>query len=173
MAIPLRHADPINITAATRTFFVSSSIAGKRNLLQSHRSAKLFVDVIYHYRSQHKFLLHDFVGHARPFSRVDHPRTGSQRRARSPIYQGWICFPGRKGAGIQAPRLARGFSEVRVFHAVGFARVREYIVGNPVKRGLAINSVEYEYSSASDEFDLDEVPQGLKPKNLLESIRHV
>jgi len=39
MAIPLRRADPANITAGLRTFFVTSSIAGKRNLLQSHRSA--------------------------------------------------------------------------------------------------------------------------------------
>jgi REP element-mobilizing transposase RayT len=42
-------------------FFVPSSIAGKRNLLRSHRSAQLFIDVLYQYRSQRKYLLHDFV----------------------------------------------------------------------------------------------------------------
>jgi|SRR5437667_6181428 len=61
MAIPLRRADPANITAGLRTFFVTSSIAGKRNLLQSHRSAQLFIDILYQYRTQRKYLLHDFV----------------------------------------------------------------------------------------------------------------
>jgi len=48
-------------TAGVRTFFVTSSIAGKRNLLQSDRSARLLVDVLYQYRSQGKYLLRDFV----------------------------------------------------------------------------------------------------------------
>src|SRR5436190_23805955 len=61
MAIPLRRSDPANIVAGCRTFFVTSSIAEKRNLLQSHRSAELFIDVLYQYRSQHKYLLHDFI----------------------------------------------------------------------------------------------------------------
>jgi hypothetical protein len=33
MAIPLRHADPALVTAGARTFFVTSSISGKKNLL--------------------------------------------------------------------------------------------------------------------------------------------
>jgi hypothetical protein len=41
MAIPLRRSDPAKIAAELRTFFVTSSIADKRCLLQSGRSAKL------------------------------------------------------------------------------------------------------------------------------------
>ena len=61
MPIPIRHARPEHIAAGTRTFFVSSSTAGRRNLLQSDRSARLFISVLYEYRSQAKFRLHDFV----------------------------------------------------------------------------------------------------------------
>jgi hypothetical protein len=61
MAIPIRRADAANITAGIRTFFVTSSIAGKRNLLQSDRSARLLIDVLYQYRVQGKYRLHDFV----------------------------------------------------------------------------------------------------------------
>jgi REP element-mobilizing transposase RayT len=61
MSIPIRHADPQNLTAATRTFFVTSSIAGKRSMLQSDRSAGLFIRVLYEYRAQKKFRLHEFV----------------------------------------------------------------------------------------------------------------
>jgi putative transposase len=61
MSIPLRHADPLRTTAGARTFFVTSSTSGKRNLLQSDRSAGLFVSVLYDYRAQGKFRLHEFV----------------------------------------------------------------------------------------------------------------
>jgi len=33
VAIPLRHADPVHVKAGARTFFVTSSAWGKRNLL--------------------------------------------------------------------------------------------------------------------------------------------
>lgn len=61
MAIPVRRANSENIAATLRTFFVTSSIAEKRNLLQPHRSASLFIDVLYRYRLESKYLLHAFV----------------------------------------------------------------------------------------------------------------
>jgi hypothetical protein len=61
MAIPSRYADPLHAVAGARTFFVTSSISGKRNLLQSDRSAGLLVRVLYDYRAQGKFRLHEFV----------------------------------------------------------------------------------------------------------------
>ena len=61
MAIPIRHSNPTHVTAGARTFFITSSIAGKRSLLQSDRSAGLFVSVLYDYRQQGKFRLHEFV----------------------------------------------------------------------------------------------------------------
>jgi len=42
-------------------FFVTSSTWGKRALLQSERSASLMIDVLYSYRQQQKYLLHEFV----------------------------------------------------------------------------------------------------------------
>jgi putative transposase len=173
MAIPIRHSSALNIAGTMRTFFVSSSIAGKRNLLQSHRSAKLFTDVIYHYRSQHKFLLHAFVVMPDHFHiLMTLGREISIERAVQFI-KGGFSFRAGKELGFKSPVWQRGFSEARIFDAVGFARVREYIAENPVKLGLAITAPGYEYSSASGQFDLDDVPQWLKP-NIIEAIgRHV
>jgi REP-associated tyrosine transposase len=61
MAIPGRHSDPSRILSDQRTFFVTSSILGKRNLLQSARAADLFIQVLYDYRAQGKYRLHEFV----------------------------------------------------------------------------------------------------------------
>ena len=68
MAIPTRHSDPTHVIAGARTFFVTSSIAGKRSLLQSDRSATLFLRVLYDYRELGKFRLHEFVVMSDPLS---------------------------------------------------------------------------------------------------------
>jgi len=61
MAIPLRRSNPTTIAVGLRMFFVTSSIVEKRNLLQSQRSAILFIEVLYHYRDERRYLLHGFV----------------------------------------------------------------------------------------------------------------
>src|SRR5580704_15354352 len=46
---------------STRTFFVTSTTAGRRALLQSDRMAQLLVDVLAENRRKKRFLLHEFV----------------------------------------------------------------------------------------------------------------
>jgi putative transposase len=174
MAIPLRRADPANVTAGERTFFVTSSIAGKRNLLQSHRASQLFVNVLYHYRSHRNYLLHDFVvmpDHFHVLITVGHEL--SIERAVQFI-KGGFAFRAGKELGFRAPVWERGFSEVRISDADHFCRVKRYIAQNPVKRRLAPVPSEYPYSSAGPGFEVDAVPQGLKPKPFPnDSLRHV
>jgi len=172
MAIPLRHSDPANITSGARTFFVTSSIAAKRNLLQSDRSAKLFIDVLYHYRSQHKYLLHAFVvmpNHFHVLLTVG--REISIERAVQFI-KGGFAFRAARELGFMAPVWERGFSEVRIYEPEALARVREYIANNPVKLGLAKTPAEYPYSSSHESFELDDLPQGLKPLEIMRLQRH-
>jgi REP-associated tyrosine transposase len=156
MAIPLRHADPAHIMSATRTFFVTSSIAGKRNLLQSHRSAQLFVDVLYHYRAQHKYLLHAFVVMPDHFHvLITLGKEISVERAVQ-LVKGGFAFRAGKELGLRAPVWERGFSEVRIYDSDSRLRVCEYIAQNPVKRRLAEVPSEYTYSSSHGGFELDE-----------------
>jgi putative transposase len=77
--------------------------------------------------------------------------------------KGGFAFRAGRELGFMAPVWERGFSEVRIYGPEAFARVREYIAQNPVKRGLAHNPAEYPYSSSHAGFAIDEVPQGLKP----------
>src|SRR5438034_9248809 len=109
MAIPLRRADPANVTAGARTFFVTSSIAGKRNLLQSHRASQLFVDVLYHYRSESNYLLHDFVvlpDHFPVLITIGHEL--SIERTEQFIIGGFRLCDGKE-PGFRAPDWQRGF----------------------------------------------------------------
>jgi len=59
---------------------------------------------------------------------------------------------------------------VRIYDSESLARVKEYIAENSVKRGLAQKPADYLYSSVHGGFELDEVPQGLKPAAILRLI---
>jgi len=59
MAVPQRHYD--RNSPAGGTYFVTSHTAGKRALLQTERSARLFIDLLYGCRTEGHFPLHEFV----------------------------------------------------------------------------------------------------------------
>lgn len=170
MAIPQRHSNPARIAAGLRTVFVTSSIADKRNLLQSHRSARLFIELLYHYRDEHKYLLHEFVVMPDHFHVLITVESGMTIERAVQFIKGGFAFRAGKELGFRAPVWQRGFSEVRIYDAEHFAPVKEYIARNPVKRGLAEKPADYLYSSSHEGFDLDEVPQGLKPTTSLRLI---
>ena len=167
MAIPSRHADPSAIPQTLRTFFVTSSIAGKRNLLRSARCANLFIEVLYHYRSERKYFLHSFVvmpDHFHVVITMGHEIT-IERAVQ--FIKGGFAFRAGRAFGLKPPVWQRGFSEARIYDPEHLSRVREYIARNPAKLGLAHGVRDYPYSSACGRFELDELPQGLKPSGSL------
>ncbi len=163
MSSPLRNASAAHVIANARTFFVTSSIVGKRSMLQSDRSARLFIRVMYDYRAQNKFRLHEFVvmpDHFHALLTVD--RSTTIERAVQFI-KGGFAFRAGQELGFHAPVWQKGFSEVRVLDAEVFEGVKQYIHNNPVKRYLATEPCDFQFSSAHPGFELDPAPQGLKP----------
>jgi putative transposase len=172
VAIPIRNADPVSVVAGARTFFVTSSICGKRNLLQSDRSAGLFVRVLYDYRAERRFRLHEFVvmpDHFHVLVTVEFDIT-IERAVQ--FIKGGFSFRAGRELGFRAPVWQKGFSEVRVLDAEAFQSVGEYIRNNPVARHLAVEAAQYPYSSAYPGFELDAPPQGLKPDSQRELERY-
>ena len=163
MAIPSRHASPENVAAGARTFFITSSIAGKRNLLQSDRSAQLFIRVLYEYRAQSKFRLHEFVVMPDHFHLLLTVDSGITIERAVQFIKGGFAFRAGREFGMRPPIWQKGFYDVRVWTPQQYERSREYIHNNPVKRRLVSESGLYPYSSAHSGFELDPVPQGLKP----------
>jgi putative transposase len=136
---------------------------GKMCLLQSDRAAQLFIRVLYEYRAQNKFRLHEFVvmpDHFHILLTVDAEM--SVERAVQFI-KGGFSFRAGKELGLKSPIWQRGFSEARVLDAVRAMRACGYIRNNPVVAGIVRTADEYPYSSANKAFALDPLPQGLKP----------
>ena len=170
MSIPTRHASPANITAAQRTFFVTSSVAGKRNLLQSNRSARLFLDILYHYRSQGNYSLHAFVVMPDHFHVLLTLGSEISIERAIQLIKGGFAFRAGRAFGFKSPFWQKGFSEVRIYDFQHFAKVVDYIAQNPVRRGLAKTPQDYAYSSSHPGFVLDEPPQRLKPSRMLPTL---
>lgn len=142
---------------------MTSSIAGKRNLLQSDRSAGLFIDVLYTYRAQGKYRLHEFVVMPDHFHALITINSGMSVEKAVQFIKGGFAYRAGKEWGFSAPVWERGFSELRVKDWGAFQKVGEYIRQNPVRRHLVLKAEEFRFSSAFPGFELDPAPQGLKP----------
>jgi putative transposase len=163
VSIPIRHSGAARIVAGDRTFFVTSSIAGKRNLLQSDRSAQLFLRVLYEYRGQGKFRVHEFVVMPEHFHLLLTVACHMSIENAVQFVKGGSAFRMGRELGFKTPAWQRGFSEVRVLDADRYKRIAEYIRNNPVRRQLVLRAEDFRYSSANAGFELDPPPQGLKP----------
>ena len=61
------------------------------------------------------------------------------------------------------PVWQRGFSDHRIRGVEDYAAHIAYVEQNPVKRRLVRIASEYPWSSACGRYELDDIPQGLKP----------
>jgi putative transposase len=162
MAIPVRNSPPSQVVASARTFFVTSSIAEKRNLLQSDRSSSLFITILYYYRSQAKFRLHEFVVMPDHFHAIITVGSDLSIERAMQFIKGGFAFRAGRAFGFKAPVWQRGFSEVRILSEDAFDKVRSYLRNNPVARNLVLNPEDFPYSSAFPGYELDPPPQALK-----------
>jgi len=162
MAIPARRADPAHVKAGARTFFVTSSAWGKQNLLQSDRAAGLFLRVLYDYRAQSKFRLHDFVVMPDHFHLLLTVESGMTIERAVQFIKGGFSFRAGKELGMKSPIWQKGFSEARISDIEAFLQVRTYIRNNPVARHLVADPGDYLHSSAHPGFELDPVPYGMR-----------
>jgi len=153
MAIPIRHSFPENVVASERTFFVTSSTWGRQRLLQSNRSAGLFIVVLYEYREQNKYQLHEFVVMPDHFHVL--LTVGGQTTVERAVQfiKGGFAFRAGKELGMRAPVWQKGFSEVRIHDRESFTSRRNYIRNNPVADSLAQELEQYPYSSAYDKLN--------------------
>jgi REP-associated tyrosine transposase len=156
-----RHASPERAAAGARSFFVGSSTAEKRNLLQSDRSARLFIHVLYDYRAQGKFLLHEFVVMPNHFHLLLTVDSGMTLERAVQFIKGGFAFQAARAFGLKAPVWQKGFSDHRVLNGDAFHGMRKYIHNNPVKSGLVAEPADFPYSSAHPGFELDPPPPRL------------
>jgi putative transposase len=142
-------------------YFVTTSTFQKRSLFQTERMARLLVDVLFHYRGQGRYLLHEFVLMPDHFHVLLSPTETLERALQ--LIKGGFSFRARKELGFGGEIWQKSFYDRRVRDVDEYCAFREYIHRNPVKGRLASVAEEYAYSSARAEFQMDGLPLRLKP----------
>ncbi len=143
------------------TYFITASCYEKRLILQSDRMARLFMDVLFHYQKQGKYYLHEFVVMPDHFHALVSPIPPVTIEKAVQFIKGGFSYRARKELTFAGEIWQTSFYDRRVRDAEEYARFRNYIHMNPVRRGLAALLEEFLYSSAR--LKLDAVPQWLKP----------
>jgi len=145
-------------------YFITASAFERQTLFQSQRMAELFVKVLFDYRDQKKYLLHEFVLMPNHFHLLITPTLSLERALQ--LIKGGFSYRVRKELGFGGEIWQKSFYDRRVRDVDDYFAYRHYIRQNPVKRGLANAAETYPYSSARPEFVMDKVPQRQKPVDL-------
>jgi|SRR5438552_5016281 len=145
------------------TYFVTTSTWEKKNILQSERMAGLLIDVLQNYRAQQKYLLHEFVIMPNHFHLLITPVNDTTLERAMQLIKGGFSFRAQKELGIQGEIWQTSFFDRRIRDAAEYQKYKEYIWQNPVAAGLTGSAREFPFSSATGKFELDDLPQRLKP----------
>ncbi|MGH9512056.1 MAG: REP-associated tyrosine transposase [Terriglobales bacterium] len=143
------------------TYFITASTFQKQSLFQSEKMAYLFIEVLFHYRQQEKYLLHEFVLMPDHFHLLITPAITLERSLQ--FIKGGFSYRAKKKLGFGGEIWQTSFYDRRVRDVDEYQGFGKYIHSNPSKRGFR----EYAYTSASSEFELDAVPQRLNPISLI------
>ena len=143
------------------TYFITASTYRRKTIFQTDRMSLLFVEVLFHYRHQKKYLLHEFVVMPDHFHLLISPIETLEKAAQ--LIKGGFSYRAKKELQFGGEIWEKSFYDRRVRDDEEYERIRIYIHQNPVTRGLKETAREYPYSSAHDGLALDEVPQRLKP----------
>jgi putative transposase len=154
-------------TTTESTYFVTANVEPRRDLFQVEKIARLFIENMLGYREQKKYLLHEFVVMPDHFHMILTP-TGITLERAIQLVKGGFSFQLNKNLKAKRDIWQVSFADRRVRDSLEYAKFKNYIWQNPVKRGLARTVEEYPYSSAHPSFrdSLDPVPQRLKPISL-------
>jgi len=125
---------------------------------------RLLLDVLLGYRSQEKYLLHEFVLMPDHFHLLITPLLTLERALQ--LIKGGVSFRAKRELGFHGEIWEKSFYDRRVRDWEEYSAFRQYIHRNPVKRGLAAVPEEYPYGSAGTGLALDVVPQRLKPSEV-------
>ena len=150
-------------TNNAQTYMVTSSTWERRSIFQAEVWVKLLIDTLYHYRGT-AYLLHEFVIMPNHFHALITPQTSLEKAVQ--FIKGGYSYRAKKELCSNMEVWQKGFQDHRIRDASDYVLHVSYIHNNPVKERLCERPDQFPYSSARAGFELDAVPQGLKPQLL-------
>jgi len=145
------------------TYFITASTWQKRSLFQTDPMAALLLDVLLHYRAAGKYRLHEFVIMPTHFHLLLTSAGEATLERAVQFIKGGFSHRAGKELQFKGSVWQTSFYDRRVRDPEEYQRMRDYILQNPVRRGLVQAAEQWPYSSARPRLELDEVPRRLKP----------
>jgi putative transposase len=147
-------------TNNAQTYMVTTSIWERRALFRNERWARLLIDTLYKYRAS-AYLLHEFVVMPDHIHVLLTPNTSLEKAVQ--FIKGGFSYRTKKEIGSNMEVWQKGFSDHRIRDASDYALHVSYIHQNPIKERFCDDPAQFPFSSSYPGFELDPVPQGLKP----------
>ncbi|MBI4443204.1 MAG: transposase [Acidobacteria bacterium] len=138
-----------------------------RKLFAKTSACEIFIETLLHYRNQGAYMLHAFVLMPEHFHILLTPARHTPLERAIMYIKGGSARRIAEKLNSKFPVWQRGFSDHRVRDTDDYVNHLHYIEQNPVKRQLARIASEYPWSSACGRYELDDIPQGLKPLSRL------
>ena len=157
------------MTWARSTHFLTSPTSYRMSLLQSTRFAELFIECLLNHREAKRFDLHAFVvmpDHVHVLFTLGEWIT-LERAAQ--FVKGTFSFRVKRDFGYTGEVWTSGYHDERMRSSRQCGEVIAYIEHNPVAKGLAATAQEFPFSSATGRWQMDDVPQWLKPVSVGEA----
>ncbi len=146
-------------------YFITASTFQRAPMFRKEPMARLFVEVLFHYRDHKNYLLHEFVLMPDHFHLLISPTLSLERSLQ--LIKGGFSYRAGKELGFIGGIWEKSFYDRRVRGAQDYCNFKQYIRQNPIKKGLATTIADYPYSSGRQEFQMDGIPQRLKPASLI------
>jgi putative transposase len=126
------------------TYFVTADVFHRKSLFQVEKIARLFIEVLLNYRTEKKYLLHEFVVMPDHFHLIVTPAQITLERAMQ-LIKGGFSFRLNKNLKVKREVWQTSFLDRRIRDSLEYQKFKDYIWQNPVKRFLAKTPMYYNF----------------------------
>jgi REP-associated tyrosine transposase len=141
-----------------RTFFITAVCHEREPVFRSKMLTELLLDTMVAYRTQGKFLLHEFVIMPDHVHLILTPDIKIPMERAVQFIKGGFSYRCGKEANYTAEIWQPRSPDHRIRDHADYEHHREYIHMNPVRAGLVAKAGDYPYSSANRRFKMDALP---------------
>ena len=151
-------------TSPGATYFVTTKASQSISIFQVTEVAEILVTKLLEYQNKRNYLLHEFVLMPDHLHVLLTPTESTSLEKALQLIKGGSSYEIHKVRANNSQIWQSGFHESRVVDFHDYKNKRDYIYFNPVVAKLVDRPQDWPYSSASGKYELDPIPQGLKPK---------
>lgn len=147
------------------TYFVTTKCWENISVFQVKESAEILIRKMLEYRDKGNYLLHEFAIMPDHLHLLLTPAVSTSLEKDMQLIKGGSSHEIHRVRGNTSPIWQSGFHESRVRDSHDYKAKADYIFYNPVTAKLVNKPEEWPFGSAGGRYQLDPIPQRLKPES--------